>query len=89
MKRWLKGGIIGAGINLSLLFLYFLLPSPAFSFKKSYDQITTILALPASMIIGILPFSILSIFWTIVISSILFFIIGAIIGWIVGEVRKK
>ena len=89
MKAWLKGGLIVAGINLLLLFLYFLLPSPVFSFKKSYDQITTILALPAFAVIGILPFTILSIFWTIVISSILFFIIGALIGWIIGKVRKK
>jgi len=86
---WLKGGVIAAGINLLLLLLYYIFPTPVFSFKKSYNQITSILGLPAFVVIGILPFSIFSIFWIIVVSTILFFIIGAIIGLIVGKVKSR
>ncbi len=95
MKAWLKGGLIVAGINLVLIILAFIVPSPAFSLDKSIlePNFGIILIVPSILIFEglkeIVYFKANTFISLVVIPTIVYFLIGALIGWIIGKIKKK
>jgi membrane protein YqaA with SNARE-associated domain len=79
MKTWLKGGLIGglSGFIIGIVLESFLLKSECFNYSPNQVMATGCTP-PLSTLIFIL-------FSLIILSSI----IGALIGWIYGKVKRK
>jgi hypothetical protein len=85
MKTWLNGGIILFGINLVLILIFFLISGG----NASYDSPVSLLIIPAFLITDLLYWSSNTLSEIIIVSSISYFIIGAIIGLIVQKIKNK
>ena len=96
MKAWLKGGLIGAGISAIMTLIHFTLSNINDIFSLFFI-LNMFIGMPLS---GIMTFFGLSMsdpsydpiaFWIggILNPLIVSFILGAIIGWIVGKVKSK
>lgn len=89
LPTWLKGGIIGGIIGLVALLA---IPLGTFS-GDNVDMLIiiagfpTFLALPSMFIIGTISHG--NVLAGIYLAPIIYFIIGAIIGWIVGKFKKR
>lgn len=93
---WLKGGWMLSVINLGLIIISYILPSPMFSFKFGYFTIGDLFSFPALLmwegsqeIFSLVINRPLQYLFIILISSIEYFIIGALIGWIYGKIKSK
>ncbi len=101
MKPWLKGGIIGLVVILILIISYFTLfyESAEFCSKINYNSVMCTLQSIVMGLIGIALIPIASILihpkegtqiiGFILYLSIIYFLIGAIIGWIIGKIKSK
>ena len=96
LPYWLKGGIIGGSIGLLLAIFSNM---GTFVLDISYPRSLVYLSYPALYVSGLLIFSIIGCksFGCVLLLMPLFgflvilqgFIIGAIIGWIVGKIKSK
>ena len=85
MKAWLKGGLWGIGVSAILLLLTFVSRVPC-----EGGNCGTALSDIASTILLFISYPLLFLKFNFIIASIIsFFIIGSIIGLIVGKVRNK
>jgi len=77
---WLKGGIIGGVIGVVSIILFLLVPTSLglASFAQGIGALIRSLFGPVN-----------GIWASIIINLIGYFIIGAIIGWIVGKIKSK
>ena len=86
MRPWLKGGLIGAGISVILFLLSFLEDFLFFGF-------ISFIIMYLNFWLPLLGFCVGDISCIFYVSSFLslieFFIIGALIGWIVGKRKSK
>ena len=87
MKRWIKYGLIVVGINAILMLTYYLINSIAG--PLSYDSFASFLILPAFLITDVVYWGTNSVIVMIITSTIFYFLIGALIGWIVGKVKER
>jgi len=91
MKIWLKGGLIGLGISASLLLLS-LVP-----FAGSLFLLNMVIGMPLTLFLNFLGLKMYDpsydsvAFWVggILNPLIVSFIIGAIIGWIIGKMKSR
>lgn len=86
MKTWVKGGLIGAGIYLTLLIMLFILTSV--SKEELQTPFNILIIVPCVYFFmgeGVMKCLIIQ----PVINIIIFFIIGAIIGLIIQKVKNK
>jgi predicted neutral ceramidase superfamily lipid hydrolase len=94
MKAWLKGGLIMAGTYLAISVISLI----GALMSSGESQLGWIFALMSVYPIGLiyrllfglsvsttLPFMIT----LILVNSIIYFVLGAIIGWIVGKIRNR
>jgi hypothetical protein len=99
MKTWLKGGLIGLGIGILIIlhsYTFGCNPIPLGSNTNSCTgSIETIIAflevilmLPAMIFISWFQFIETNIILSFIISSIYFFLLGALIGLIVKKIKK-
>jgi len=91
MKSWLKGGLIGLIILLIIVLIDF---SAGCKFGRNIGEGCGILLMLASFPLFSLTKNLFSAgyswyFGTIMLTGILYFIIGAIIGFIIGKIKEK
>ncbi len=93
---WLKGGVIGLFLGLFIVFAYFVsdVSKSLFGGNSSITIMTIIITAPFILIyvfsLGILFSNNDSLFRLgLYLSPIIYFIIGAIIGWIVGKIKGR
>lgn len=96
MKAWLKGGLWGVGISVLMQVLQFLLVIMTW---RADANITSVMLLILTVLE--LPYSLISLlvsqmgyaqttWWLIAfVVLLLFFVIGALIGWIIGKIKGK
>lgn len=98
LPAWLKGGIIGLGIILSVFVINLLLDAFVYSrwppFTKEWGMFYFFIAsLPLMGLARILdnpPLTGLTSAWVYsLIVFIFYFLIGAVIGWIVGKIKRQ
>lgn len=85
MKAWIKGGLIALVINLALIVLYFMFTGGT----ATYDNPVSLLMMPSFLITDALYWGANSTLAIIIISSLCYFVVGALIGWIVGKVKSR
>jgi hypothetical protein len=89
MKAWLKGGLIGVGIGLILGVIGVLIFGECL-FSHGPGIICKFLIYDTLLLMKyIFPFYDLAIVIMFLYNLIKFFIIGALIGWIVGKIKSK
>lgn len=82
MKSWLKGGLLGAGIYLVLFIILLVI--------DDLGLITAIISPGTWFIIGISGVSAnIKYFLQFIISIIGWFILGSLIGFIIGKIKSK
>ena len=95
---WLKGGVIGVIIILVLSFIigiFLMINGDTHIIRSLFFSFL----LPGAIFIGVINFirfgyetpdsSFLDYLFIVVISIALYFILGALIGWIVGKIRNR
>jgi len=86
-KRWLKYGLILAGLNIILWVIYGLLSITGI--VRHYDDLYSLLILPSWIIAESLGFGAGNLIMMVVVSSIVWFLIGAIIGLIIQLIKSR
>jgi len=85
MKKWVKNGLIGIGVFVLLLLGYYIInrntDSPIASFLGS------IISFPGDYFPG--PQTPINVAIFIIIEILFWFLLGALIGWIIGKLKKK
>ncbi len=84
MKSWLKWGIILLSCNIALIFVFLLISGGA----AKYDDPVTLLYLPSFLITDALYWGGNSTLAVFIFSSIFYFLVGAILGWIIGKIKS-
>jgi hypothetical protein len=84
IPSWLKGGIILLTINIVLILLYFVITGGV----SSYDSSASLMYLPSFLVTDGLYWGSNSSMAVFIFSSIFYFIIGVIIGGIIGKVKR-
>ncbi|MEI6731865.1 MAG: hypothetical protein WCK90_04245 [archaeon] len=89
---WVKSGIIGS-VVLDILFLLgvglALGGNTHGTIYNLFVKALTLITYPISLVVDFLPFINVSFFRSMVLSTMWYFIVGAIIGWIIGKIRSK
>ncbi len=78
MKTWLKGGLIGVGIYVLMFVIALLFCSSGIGSTKASGLFCVFLLFAASRN----PFLIIRM-------VVIYFFIGALIGWIIGKIKSK
>jgi uncharacterized membrane protein YedE/YeeE len=81
MKAWLKGGLIGISIYFILLIII--------AIGDNFINLNPLMRILMPTWNYLLPSAIWNILMVYIISPIIYFFIGAIIGWIVGKIKSK
>ena len=86
MKTWLKGGLIGAGLDLIILLIAIITSSPT----ETKFLAVGFVQLPFSYILSVFGSSYLNYnFSTLILGGlVIYFIIGTIIGWIIHKIKS-
>ncbi len=92
IPTWLKGGIILSAINVFLILLYFVIKFVTFvttGYNLPGDHPIALIYLPSFLITDGLYWGRNTPMEIFIFSSIFYFIIGIIIGWIYGKIQSN
>jgi len=98
MKAWLKGGLIGVGISVILIIIFILCGLICVGDEACIGCLVFGIPLPGVLILLSEPFNFISNIilrktseWLVfsIFSIVIYFLIGALIGWIVGKIKSK
>ena len=88
MKSWLKWGVIFLSINVVLILISTVMGGGISSEMGTSLNPISLLYLPAFMITDLLYWGGNSPLAVFIFSSVFYFLLGAIIGWIIGKIKS-
>jgi predicted cobalt transporter CbtA len=97
MKPWLKGGLIGAIIGLILYLFVFTAGFGIFSWAGDGAMVFLVLVYPALILwvltvqkaYGTVTYERYEHAFLLISNIIIWFVIGAIVGWVVGRIKSR